>query len=139
MKRLTIVALLLATVVAGCGGGSELTIEDPWSRPVPPVAPASAVYLTIENGLESDVTLLGASSESCAAMELHETSMSSDGVMSMAPLTAGLMVPAGESARLEPGGAHLMCIDPDTSESFSVTLDLDGAAAITVDVVIEDR
>ena len=126
--------LVLGLFLAACGGSAEVVVEDAWSRPVPPVSPASAVYLTIDNGLEDDITVTGASSDACGMMELHETSMSNDGVMSMARLEVGLVVAAGGTAVLEPGGAHLMCMQPEGTESFEVTIQLDGADDITVPV-----
>jgi copper(I)-binding protein len=130
---------LLGLIVGACGGSSAVEASDAWSRPVPPVARAGAVFVEIDNGLDTDVTLQSASSDACGAMEIHRTQMI-DGVMSMRPLEGGLVIGGGETASLEPGGIHLMCIDPDhDGSSFSVTLEFVGAPAIDLDVVVEDR
>jgi copper(I)-binding protein len=111
-----------------------------WSRPVPPVSPASAVFLTITNGLDTTVTLTGASSEACGAMELHRTTMDDAGVMTMRPLETGLELEAGATGQLTPGAIHLMCMQPTVFEgSFDLELTLRGADPIAVSATIEDR
>lgn len=141
-RTVTSVAALFAaalTLVA-CGGSNSLEISDVWSRAVPRVSAASAVFFEINNGLDAAVTLVGGSSEACASMELHETSIDENRVMAMRPLADGLLLPPGESAQLEPLGMHLMCIEPTVFEgSFNVTVDIDGAPNIDIVVSIEDR
>lgn len=138
MRRIAL-AVTLAVVASACGGADGVSVEDAWSRPVPPVAPSSAIYMEISNGLDDAVTVVGASSNACSTVDIHETSMGSDDVMSMTPLTAGLVISAGDAASLEPGGLHLMCMDPSGVDRFDLTLDLDGTESITVSVVIEER
>ncbi|MCP3974051.1 MAG: copper chaperone PCu(A)C [bacterium] len=141
-SRLRSTALLMSAVFAltACGGPTTLTISDEWSRAVPRVAEASAIYFEITNGLDSAVTVIGGSSEACASIELHETSIDDNRVMAMRPLADGLLVGPGESAEFEPLGTHLMCIEPTVFEgSFAVTVDFDGAADIEIVVPIEDR
>jgi len=144
MKKLSKSALLsaaaLAVFLASCSGSGAVTVRDVWSRPVPPVSPASAVFLEITNDLDTAVTLTGASSDSCGSMELHETTMDDAGVMAMQPLVEGLKVEPGTSSLLAPRGIHLMCLEPEVFEgSFEVELMIDGADAITATAIIEDR
>ncbi len=135
-----LLAVGVALVLVSCGGSGAVTVTDVWSRPVPPVSPASAVFLEITNDLDSAVTLTGASSDACGSMELHETTMDDSGVMAMQELTAGLRLEPGASGLLEPGGIHLMCIEPQVFEgSFDVELTIDGADSISTAVAIEDR
>ena len=61
-------AATLALLLASCGGSGAVTVTDVWSRPVPPVSPASAVFLEITNDLDTAVTLTGASSDACGSM-----------------------------------------------------------------------
>ena len=135
-----VLALLTALLLPSCGSSGELTVSDVWSRPVPPVSPASAVFLEISNGLDTTVTLTGASSDSCDSMELHQTTMDDAGVMTMRPLEAGLRLEPDTTGLLAPGAIHLMCMQPKVFEgTFDLELILDGADPITVAATIEDR
>jgi len=137
---LGLLAAAVTLYAAACSSSQTVTVTDGWSRPVPPVSPASAVFLEISNDLDGSVTLTGASSEACRSMELHQTTIDDAGVMTMRPLADGLLLEPGTSARLAPGGTHLMCLEPEVLEgSFDVELVLDGAAAIVTTVTIEDR
>lgn len=67
----------------------------------------SAAYMTIINRGESDVTLVGAATDAATTAEIHEVVMNGD-VMQMQPLADGLLIPAGGSVTLQPGGYHIM-------------------------------
>lgn len=136
-----VIALGAAIAITSCSTGAEtVTVEDVWSRPVPPVSPASAVYLEITNGLARQVALTSAGSDSCADLQIHETSFDDAGVMSMEEMEAGVAVPAGETITLEPGGIHLMCMSPEVfTGSFEIELRFEGTDDITTTVTIEDR
>jgi copper(I)-binding protein len=147
VAALAVVALLgPAGCGAGAGGsGSDARIEvaDPWGRPTPPRAESAAFYLIVTNPSAVDDRLLGASSERCLTIELHDTTMV-DGVMAMRPATEeALVVPAGRELLLEPAGLHAMCIDPPSplveGESIPLTLRFDRAGSATVSLQVEQR
>lgn len=139
-RRATALTIWAAFMLGACGGPTTLNISDEWSRAVPRVSEASAIFFEISNGLDSAVTLLGGSSDACGSMELHETSIDENRVMAMRPLADGLVIESGDSAALEPLGMHLMCIEPKVFEgSFAVTVDIEGAPDIEIVVPIEDR
>lgn len=139
--RTTVAAVVLVVVgVAACSSSTGVEARDAWSRPVPPVSPAAAIFLELNNGTEDVITLTGAESAACEEIEVHETGLDEAGVMSMRLLVGGLQVAPGSTELLAPGGVHLMCMAPDTSvESFDVTLRIRGAEDILVPVVVEDR
>lgn len=85
-----------------------LTLNHPWSRATPGGAKVAAGYLKIINtGPEPD-RLVGGSSPLASRVEVHEMS-TTDGVMRMRPLEAGLEIKPGETLELKPGAAfHLM-------------------------------
>lgn len=64
--------------------------------------------MTLRNPGEQDVTLVEADSPAAEVMELHNHE-DVDGVMQMRKVTE-IVVPAGESVALAPGGLHLMLI-----------------------------
>lgn len=121
-------ALALGTGLASCGDeeptgstdptsetteqAGSVTIGDPWVRATVGAEDTSmsAAFMTIDNDGEQDVTLVGASTEVAAMVELHEMSMV-DGAMAMQAMPDGLVVAAGRGKVLEPGGYHVMLMD----------------------------
>lgn len=134
------VVAVLAVAVGSCSSPTEVVVDEAWSLPVPPVSPASAIFFEITNGLDTSVTLIGATSPACERFELHETSLDDANVMAMRPIVGGIELAPGESQRLVPGATHLMCIGPRVFEgSYDVTLNFINSADLTVTVAIEQR
>jgi hypothetical protein len=79
-------------------------------RPAPAGQRTSALYGVVCNRTGKDATLLGIVSPAAVAVEIHETTKSPSGAVSMAKLQS-LKVPSGGGATLEPGGVHAMLID----------------------------
>lgn len=71
------------------------------------VTSTAAIYGTIYNKGTTDIIVTGVLSHDCR-MELHKTSKE-DGVYRMRPIDQ-IIVPAGESVKLEPGGLHIMAM-----------------------------
>lgn len=139
-KRIIVLSALLTMALAACSSPAGVEARDAWSRPVPPVSPASAVFFELHNGTDGTITLTGADSAACAEVQIHETALDEAGVMSMRPLFGGLEVAPGSTETLAPGGIHLMCMSPDTGlDSFDMTLRMRNAEDIVVPVVVEDR
>ena len=146
MKRF--VFPLLMVLAAACSGddSGDLTVDDPWARPTPDVATTAAFFATISNGGTVDETLLGATTDACRVVELHESQMNDD-VMSMQQVAGGLPIPAGTTVILQPGGLHMMCIDKQVplAEGDEVALSLefvdgDGLSHTeSITAVVEDR
>ena len=138
----------MTVVLAACASGSSagLQISDPWARPVPASAPNAALFMMINNESDIDERLVGASSDACRVIEVHQSSMQ-DGVMRMEQLADGIAVDASEEVELAPGGLHLMCIDTqlDFAEGQEIDVTLEfrtgsgSSHAETVTAVVEDR
>ena len=104
-------SLLATPLVARGRHAATLHLAEPWTRPTPPAAPAGAGYLTITNtGSEPD-RLLGGTSPAVREVQIHQMKLM-DGIMRMRPVAGGLVIPAGGSVRLAPGGYHIMLIGP---------------------------
>jgi copper(I)-binding protein len=105
-----------------------LTVENARIREAPPTAAVLAGYMTLINTSGKSIRVTGVSSPDFAAAELHRTVVE-DGVARMTPVEQ-LEVPAHERRVLEPGGLHLMLINPHQplSDGDSVTLDLEDSA-----------
>ena len=94
--------------------------------------------MTIANKGGADDLLKSASSPKAKSVELHQTTMTADGVMQMRKVEDGLPVEAGASLVLAPGGTHFMLLGLEDAleagEDLIVTLEF--AKAGLVDVVV---
>jgi copper(I)-binding protein len=120
MRRLLIgLGILMMTVlIAGCGGGGLLpSPEDAGGLVVDNVtalltlpSDTGAAYMRITNNGDSDDALINATIDGCGTIELHEIIMEDD-VMQMRQVEGNrILIPAGQTVTLEPGGLHVMCI-----------------------------
>ena len=132
---------LISSAAADSYKVGDLVIDAPYSRSTPPLAPVGGGFMTItNNGSEAD-TLVSGTSTFSKALEIHSMSML-NGIMKMAELEDGLIIPAGETVSLEPGSYHLMFIalaeqlKPD--ERRKATLTFDKAGDIEVEFVVRD-
>jgi copper(I)-binding protein len=85
----------------------DLVISAPWSRATPGGAQVAGGYLAITNKGLSAERLLSFKTDLADQPEVHEMT-NEGGVMKMRPLAKGLVIPAGATVKLEPGGYHLM-------------------------------
>lgn len=102
-------AMVIAPAFAAQKTASPLEISHPWSRATPPGATTGAGYLAITNPGKTPDRLVGGSTPVAAKLEIHEMSMTG-GVMRMRPVAGGLVIGAGQTVTLKPGGYHLMLI-----------------------------
>ena len=123
-------AALLGLLV-GCGsgssGGGDIEVTDAWTRPTPATADNAAIYVSLVNDSGADDQLVGASSDRCALVQPHLTTVDDDGVASMAEaIGTQLELPDGDRLEMAPNGLHLMCIGVSepfvTGEQFAVEL-----------------
>ncbi len=113
LKRALAVAVLgLASLISSVAAAEDikignLTISDPYVRAMVPGAPVGGGYMTITNTGDTDDRLLAASSPRAGVVQIHEMKMDND-VMIMRELPDGLLIPAGKTVELKPGGYHVM-------------------------------
>jgi copper(I)-binding protein len=100
-----------------------LILSGQWLRMVIPSRPAAG-YFHLSNNSAKAHELVGASSDACGSLTLHE-SISRGGVDRMIDVKS-VAVPAHGSITFAPGGYHLMCLSPSPSvkrgSSITVTL-----------------
>ncbi len=118
----------------------DLTITQAWARATPPAAMAGAGYLTITNDSAADDRLVAIQTDVATNPQIHEMAMDS-GNMTMRELPDGLVIPAGESVTLQPGGFHLMLMGLDETglvqgTIIKVTLVFEIAGSVDVDLVV---
>lgn len=146
MKRLllnTLVCLSLSSTALSAHEYKlgELTIDHPYTRTTPPMAPVGGGFMTITNHGEESATLIGGTAEFAEVVEIHEMEMA-DNVMKMRRLEKGLEIPAGETVELKPGGYHLMFIklseQMKEDDRHKATLKFAKAGEIEVKFVVKD-
>ena len=115
----------------------SLEISKGYSRATLPNAPVGGGYLTITNTGAEDDTLLSASSPVAGSVSLHETMMEGS-TSKMADTSEGVVIPAGGTVMLEPGGLHLMFNDLKQRliEQETVPVTLTFAKAGSIDIVL---
>jgi copper(I)-binding protein len=88
----------------------DIIVENPWVREAPPNAQALAGYARIKNVGKTKRVLVGVSSPSFERVEFHVTTFEG-GMMRMKHLETLSLAP-NEAMDFEPGGRHLMLINP---------------------------
>jgi hypothetical protein len=137
MKHTVTLFLIIAILLAACTP-KALTVSDVWARPG--IAGGnSAIYFVVDNPAGQDDTLLSASSDVAASVELHQSMMSGDGTMNMQPQES-VAIPKGQKVEFKPGGLHVMLIglqrDLNAGDTFKVTLKFQNAGDTTLDVEV---
>jgi len=117
----------------------SLEISGAFSRATLPNAPVGAGYLTITNTGAADDTLVSVASPVAGVTQIHQMKMEGD-VMKMSEVEGGLVIPAGQSVTLAPGGFHIMFMDlqqPLVEGSMvPVTLTFAVAGAVEVQLAV---
>ncbi len=108
MKKLTLLlsGLLLSSTAFAHNG---LHYNDPYARATPPNAVNSAIFMTIENHMDSERTLVAAQTDVASKTELHTVEKDGD-LMKMRKIDH-LNLPAHGQVILEPGSYHLMLLN----------------------------
>ncbi|MGV0603157.1 copper chaperone PCu(A)C [Mycolicibacterium sp. XJ1904] len=109
--------LITATVVAACTShgqhdegpmSSEVTLADQWASAAE--TGMAAVFGTLTNVGHHDARIVSGRSDAAGRVEVHEVAADA-GARTMRPKDGGLVIPAGGSHALVPGGDHLMLMD----------------------------
>lgn len=140
MKKIVAIFVAGMILLNACGGGEGVEANEPWVRSGLKDG-NSAAYMMLTNFTDSEVTLIGASSDVAAAVEVHLSSMSADGTMQMVKQDS-VAIPAGEELELKPGSYHIMFIgltrDLDVGDKITLTLHFDGYEDVTMTVPVMD-
>lgn len=88
----------------------KVVVEGAWVGEVPPSSPVAAAYITIKNEGTADDKLLSVTSSISGSTMIHQTVVDEEGVARMDMIDA-LVIPAGKSVILKPGGTHIMLMD----------------------------
>lgn len=109
LRNLVIGALtLIGTTV--WAAGPKVLIQEPWIREAPPNATTLAGYLVLNNNGDTGSALVSASSPDFGDVMIHET-VEKDGIARMVHLDR-VEVPANGNVQFQPGGMHIMLMQP---------------------------
>ncbi len=101
------VLLVLGWLSAVSPAWAEVQVSDAWARATLPGQKVAGVYLQLRSDVRA--TLIGVKSDAAKAAEVHHMT-TEGGVMKMRRVDS-LVLPAGETVVLEPGGYHVMLLD----------------------------
>lgn len=142
-KTLTTFSLGLLTAISSfqvmATQADDISVSEPFAREVPPGAPASASFMTLDNMSDQAIKLVQAKSESSKVVELH-THTNDNGVMRMRQVEF-IEIPANGQTVLQPSGFHIMLINPVTllkvGETVSVQLQFEDGSTKQVDMPVK--
>jgi copper(I)-binding protein len=108
--RLIFGLLLSCAGVCNALAAGRLVVEKAWIRTAPPGAMMLAGYATLRNTGDAPLAIAGAESSDFGEVSLH-LSHERDGLVRMEPIKR-LEIQPGSYRVLEPGGYHLMLMQP---------------------------
>jgi copper(I)-binding protein len=133
---LTIAALLFVGLTVWAVEAGRIDVADAWARPTIGQSRTTAAYMTIANRSDRDDVLRSARSPKAKSVELHQTTMTADGVSQTREVKGGLPIPAGGSLVLAPGGTHLMVLGLDDAlgagDKLALTLEFKHAGPVDI-------
>jgi hypothetical protein len=138
--------LLTALLLIGVGqamahefASKGVTVAHPWARATPGGVKVGGAYLEIKAAAGRGDRLIAAKSPVAGAAELHNHIME-NGIARMRRVDA-IVVPAGKSVILKPGGYHLMLTDLKAplreGDLLKLTLVFERAGEIEVEATVE--
>ncbi|MEA1889380.1 MAG: copper chaperone PCu(A)C [Pseudomonadota bacterium] len=112
-----------------------------WIREAYSGAKMNAGYMTLVNVGSEEVTLVNVESDAFKDIEVHEMARV-DGLMEMREVT-DMVIPAKGQIQFEPGGKHLMLMEPrehfTTGQKIDMTLTFKSGKKQTVSVQVAAR
>ena len=93
--------------------GAAISVHTHWIRAAPPASRVHAAYMVIDNHSARTVTLVTAHARRFARVQIHQ-SRRDNGLVRMRHIRDGITIAPDSRLRLQPGGYHLMLLDPLT-------------------------
>lgn len=105
--RLAIHSIILGAALLAGAAHAQVSVNGAWVRATVPAQKATGAFMHLQAAQDSK--LVSASSSVARAVEVHEMTMQHD-VMKMRQVPF-VVLPAGKTVELKPGGYHLMLLD----------------------------
>ncbi len=145
MRKSLFGAVIVALLATGCTSptdepmAAEVSIHDQWASAGD--GQMAAVFGTLVNDGPREARIVSGSSPAAGMVEVHEVA-GATGAKTMRPKAGGLVLPAGGSHDLVPGGDHLMLMDLTAPLSagadIEVTLRFEDGSTLPVTVQVRD-
>lgn len=123
----------------GMHQSDPLAVTGAWARTSHMIGRAGAAFMVITNSGMTDDALVAASTDVAGVVELHQSRMGEDGMMTMVKVDS-IPVPAGGEAVLKPGDYHVMLIDLEAPLEegmvFDLVLDFRSGVSLTIPVTV---
>ncbi len=118
----------------------DLQIANAWVRAMPPGSMMTAAYANITNTTGEDVEIATFSSPQYRSVSLHQTVVDENGVSKMEEIPQ-LVIAAGQTVVLEPGGKHLMLMSAvdGNPDKVNIIIVYNDNNKVEVEFVVEDR
>lgn len=147
--RRTLIALAAALLASGCTSpaaehtdhamASEVVLEEQWASVGD--GEMAAVFGTLVNNGHHEARIVSGSSPAAGHVEVHEVAGEA-GAKAMRPKEGGIVLPAGGSHELVPGGDHLMLMDLtaplSAGSDIELTVRFEDGSALPVTVQVRD-
>ena len=108
INSLLAAAALFSATVGAMAADAALEVQAAWARATVKGQMATGAFMTLT--AKTDGQLVAVASPLAGVAQVHEMKMEG-GVMKMAEVKGGLVLPAGKAVELKPGGYHLMLMD----------------------------
>jgi periplasmic copper chaperone A len=139
VKRNVVFALAIAILLSACGAEKGIEVHQVWMRPVAR-GENGAVYFAMHNHASEADELVGVSTDSAEAAELHESKMNGD-VIEMNQVEAVSLEPYDE-IEFAPGKYHIMLVnlkkDLSVGDEIQLTLHFKNFEDININVAVRD-
>ena len=133
---LTLAAVIFVGLTVWAAEIGRISVADAWARPTIGQSGTTAAYMTIANQGNTADVLKRVRSKKVKSIEMHQATVTADGVVQMRKVEGGLPIDAGASLVFEPGGTHLMLVGLEDAlnagEQLLLTLEFDRAGPVDV-------
>lgn len=119
----SIFVLIIIFLFSTAFAADSITVYDAWVRSAPPNAKVLAAYMKIMNKSDEPRALTAVSSSRFNKVEMHKTEMHGE-MMKMIPQKE-LKIPSMGTLVLEPGGYHLMLMEPKSMPQEGEQIDME--------------
>lgn len=139
---LTVAAIIFVGLTVWAAHEFRIRVEEAWATPSGGKSKSTATaYMSIANEGDGEDVLERVHSPKAEFVEMHQATLSEDGVMQVHEVEGGMKIPAGGSIVFAPGGAQLMLrgLHESLDEGDEVPLTLEFARAGTVNVKVPVR
>jgi copper(I)-binding protein len=139
LKRILFVVLATALLLSACGPEKGIEVHEVWMRPVAQ-GENGAVYFVMHNHASEADELVGVSTDSAEAAEMHESKMNGD-VIEMRQVASVPLEPYAE-IKFAPGKNHIMLVnlkrDLKVGDEIKITLHFKNFDDVNLKVPVRD-